>query len=248
MYGPIFYTAGRTDAMNHAEAILRRQGCQFASKPDLSVTHLLLGVPAFETDGSLKGGGFLEDVLPSLSPQVKIYGGMLEGHISQALQTIDLLQDPFYVAENAQITAHCAVKLAMNKLPCILPGCPVLVIGWGRIGKCLAKLLRDMGARVTVAARKASDRAMLEALGYDSLSTEGLGYSLVRFRVVFNTAPELILSAEDMQTAGADCLKIDLASTPGMEGQDVIHARGLPGRFAPESSGALIAKTLLRLR
>lgn len=248
MYGPIFYTAGRTDAMNHAEAILRKQGCQFASKPDLSVTHLLLGVPAFETDGSLKGGGFLEDTLPSLSPQVKIYGGMLEGHISQALQTVDLLQDPFYVAENAQITAYCAVKLAMNNLHCILSGCPVLVIGWGRIGKCLAKLLRDMGARVTVSVRKPADRAILDALGYDTLYTGDISNSLLRFRVIFNTVPQCILPAEAMQAVGADCLKIDLASTPGMEAQDVIHARGLPGRFAPESSGALIAKTLLRLR
>ena len=248
MYGPIFYTAGRTDAMNHAETILRKKGCQFASKPDLSVTHLLFGVPAFETDGSLKGGGFLEDILPSLSPQVKIYGGMLQGHIPETFQTVDLLQDPFYVAENAQITAHCAVKLAMSKLPFILHGCPVLVIGWGRIGKCLAKLLRDMGAHVTVSARKFSDRSILEALDYDSLDTGNLAYSLPRFRVIFNTVPTTVLSAQDMQFAEAECLKIDLASTLGMEAPDVIHARGLPGRLAPESAGALIAKTLLRLR
>lgn len=248
MYGPIFYTAGRTDAMLRAEAILRKQGCQFASEPELSVTHLLLDVPSFSADGSLRCGGSLADILPSLSPQVKICGGLLEEHIPDGYQAIDLLTDPFYIAENARITAHCAVRLAMNQLPCVLYGCPVLIIGWGRIGKCLGELLRSMGARVTVAARKASDRAMLEALGYDSLSTEGLGYSLVRFRVIFNTAPELILSAEDMVHAPEDCLKIELASRPGMEAPDVIRAGGLPGKDAPESSAILIAKTLLRLQ
>lgn len=248
MYGPIFYTAGRTEALLRAEAILRKQGCRFASEPELSVTHLLLDVPSFAADGSLRCGGTLTNILPSLSPQVKICGGLLEGHIPDSYQAVDLLADPYYVAENARITAYCATRLAMDRLPCILYGCPVLIIGWGRIGKCLGKLLRDMGARVTVAARKASDRAMLEALGYDSLSTEGLGYSLVRFRVVFNTAPELILSAEDMVYAPEEQLKIELASRPGMEASDVIRAGGLPGKDAPESSGALIAQTLLRLK
>ena len=248
MYGPIFYTAARTEALLRAEAILRKQGCRFASEPELSVTHLLLDVPSFAADGSLRCGGTLTDILPSLSPQVKICGGLLEGHIPEGYQAVDLLADPYYVAENARITAYCATRLAMDRLPCILYGCPVLIIGWGRIGKCLGKLLRDMGARVTVAARKASDRAMLEALGYDSLSTEGLGYSLVRFRVVFNTAPELILSAEDMVYAPEEQLKIELASRPGMEASDVIRAGGLPGKDAPESSGALIAQTLLRLK
>jgi hypothetical protein len=41
-------------------------------------------------------------------------------------------------------------------------------------------------------------------------------------------------------------LKIDLASQPGIGGNDVIWARGLPGKNAPESSGKLIAQTVLR--
>ena len=44
-----------------------------------------------------------------------------------------------------------------------------------------------------------------------------------------------------------ECLKIELASVSGMEGDDVIIARGLPGIWAPETSGRLIARTVLRL-
>ena len=248
MYGPIFYTAGCTDALIRTETILRSQGCQFASEPNLCVTHLLLDVPSFREDGRLKCGISPDALLPSFSPQVKIYGGLLSGKLPMEYQTVDLLADPFYTAENARITAHCAVRLAMEKLPRVLYGCPVLIIGWGRIGKCLAELLHAMGALVTVAARNPSDRAMLDALGYDTLPTEGLGYSLLRFRVIFNTAPELVLPAEAMSYASCDCLKIDLASQPGMEAPDVLWARGIPSKDAPESSAALIAKTILRLR
>ena len=43
------------------------------------------------------------------------------------------------------------------------------------------------------------------------------------------------------------CLKIDLASCPGILARDTIYARGLPGIHAPESSGQLIADTVFRL-
>ena len=44
-----------------------------------------------------------------------------------------------------------------------------------------------------------------------------------------------------------EALLMDLASLRGIEGDRVIWARGLPGKDAPESSGALIAKTVIRL-
>lgn len=244
---PVFYTAGRTDAMRCAQRLLKKKGLRFAPLPDRSVTHLLLGVPAFEPDGSLKGGGWLEDVLPLLSPDVTVCGGLLDKGVPEGYEKVDLLKDPGYVAENARITAYCAVRLAMRKLPVVLWRCPVLVIGWGRIGKCLAHLLQSMGALVTVATRKETDRAMLSALGYDAIDVQSLGNGLTRFRVIFNTAPAMILPAEELHDCAEDCLKIDLASCPGIEAPDVIWARGLPSKDVPESSGELISRTLLRL-
>jgi dipicolinate synthase subunit A len=158
---------------------------------------------------------------------------------------VDILTDGDYLAQNADITAHCAVKAALQRLPVTLKGLPVLVVGWGRIGKCLGQLLRSMGAAVTIAARKASDRAILAALGYEILDTAALGYELVRFRLVFNTADAMVLPRQALEYCRADCLKIDLASKLGLGGDDVIWARGLPGKEAPESSGALIARSVI---
>ena len=45
----------------------------------------------------------------------------------------------------------------------------------------------------------------------------------------------------------ADAVAVELASTPGMAGDNIISALGLPGKMAPESSGKLIAETFLRL-
>lgn len=248
MNGPIFYSAGHTDALRHAVTILREKGCQFSPQPDGTVTHLLLGVPSFEPDGTLKGGGSLLPLLDALSPDVTVFGGNLSSPLLSGRKTVDLLADPLYLAENADITAHCGVKLAVSRLPVILKGCPVLVIGWGRIGKCLARLLRQMGAIVTVAARQESHRAMLLTLGYDAEDSTALGYGLLRYRLIFNTVPSTVLPKEALEHCRPDCLKIDLASKLGIEAPDVIWARGLPNKDAPESSGTLIARTILRLR
>lgn len=247
MNGPVFYTAGHTDALDYAACELANKGCTIADAPDKTVTHLLLPVPSFEADGTLKGGGNLVQTLEHLSRNVTVLCGNPGNFIPAGYKSVDLLQDPLYVAENADITAHCAVKLAMSKLPMIMRGCHVLVIGWGRIGKCLADLLKNMGAIVTVAARKEQDRAILSVLGYDTENIRSLGYGLLRYDVIFNTVPVKVLPKEATVYCKPECLKIDLASELGIEGEDVIWARGLPSKDAPVSSGKLIARTVLRL-
>jgi dipicolinate synthase subunit A len=246
MNAPVFCTAGQSDALQYAIDFLKHKGCTVIPQPDKTASHLLLPVPSFDESGRLRGGGDLASALELLPRNVTVLGGNFGDFAPAGYRCVDLLQDPFYLAENADITAHCAVKLAQSHLSVTLRRCPVLVVGWGRIGKCLAALLKSMGAAVTVAVRKPSDRAMLEALGYESLSINTLSYELLRFRVVFNTAPVMVLSKEKTQHCRPDCLLIDLASTLGIEADDVIWARGLPSKDAPESSGELIARTVLR--
>ena len=158
-----------------------------------------------------------------------------EGKLLAAI--IDLLEDPEYLAENAAITAHCALSIAAQLLPVTLADAHPLVLGWGRIGKCLAKLLHAMGACVTVAARKESRRVMIDALGYKSCAVEDIHTE--NYRLIINTVPAMVLPK-----APGTALKIDLASVQGIGGAEVLQARGLPGRLAPESSGALIAQLI----
>ena len=219
--------SGNSAALSYAVHSLEKSGFETLMQPDAAVTHLLLPVPSPVADS----------VLARLPKTVTVIGGNLPV-LEQPV--IDLLKDPTYVSKNAGITAHCAIKLAINKLTCILPDCKTLIIGWGRIGKCLAKLLRDMGCPVTVAARKEADRAMLAALGYDNCSIEETDTEA--FDLIFNTAPEMLFPE-----CPGNALKIDLASKLGLGGSDVLWARGLPGKMAPISSGQLIAETVLRL-
>ena len=233
----VFYCAGSSKALIYAAAFLMEEGAVFLPCPDHTVTHLLLPVPSFNKDGSIRGGGDINEILSQLPKTVTVIGGNLRRSELADYEVLDLLEDSWYLARNASITAHCTLELALAKLPVTLEKCPVLIIGWGRIGKCLAKLLRALGACVTVAARKETHRVMAEALGYGSCTIEGIHTE--KYRLIINTVPAMVLPS-----APGTALKIDLASTPGIAGKDVVQARGLPGLLAPESSGALIAQTV----
>ena len=228
--------AGVTEANRFAGEYLASLGIPIV--PMHQAREVLLDIPSMEGPGILRGGRRLADL--TFSPQASIYGGNLQEFPGG--NTTDFLQDPLYLAENAAITADAAVALMKQKLP----GSSLLILGWGRIGKCLARKLRELGADVTVAARKETDRAMLKALGYHSADPVFLRDSLPHYQGIVNTVPAFLLGKEELDT----CIgfKMDLASRRGLEGDDVLWARGLPGKYAPEASGALIARTFLRLR
>ena len=225
----LLYPIGKTEAAAHAADLLKQSGIPLIYHPSPEVTHLLLDIRPGQDP-------YLSYILSMLPPSTIVIGGNvnLPEH-----KVWNFLEDETYLARNAAITAHCAIKSALPHLQATLADTPTLVIGWGRIGKCLARLLRAMDCPVTVAARKETDRAQLQALGYTVQDTTKLNPG--PYGLIFNTVPAPVLP--EAQTAA---LKIELASTDGIAGPDVITARGLPGKLAPLTSGKLIAETILR--
>lgn len=243
----VICAAGGSAAVTHALRALGQRGIHTVEKPEADVTHLLLPAPAFGADGRIRGGGVLEHILADLPQSVTVVGGKLSHPALDGYEKLDLLEDGLYLAKNGAITADCAMRVAAERLPVVWDGCPVLILGWGRIGKCLAAQLKAAGAAMTVAARKAADRDMLRALGYGAEKPERLRHGLAAFRVIFNTVPAPVLKAEQLRHCRRDCIKIELASVPGIPGGDVISALGLPGKMVPESSGLLMAQSIIRL-
>ena len=237
MKQPVFCTAGDTAALRNARNFLQKLGYTVSAEPSAAVTHLLLPVPSLEADGTIKGGQRLEDSLKTLPEDVTVLGGNLP---ILPCRQVDFLQDEFYLGENAAITAQCTVRLILQHRD-MISGSAALIIGWGRIGKRLAPMLKELGADVTVAARKQADLAAASELGYGTI--KAATWNAQRYDIIINTAPAPIM---DQQEARADALLIDLASVKGIAGDRVIWARGLPNKEAPDASGILIAKTALR--
>ncbi len=220
MKKPIFCTAGSSNALFFARKNLTAWGYTVLPEPSGEATHLLLPVPT------------PPEALQSLVPGVTILGGNLP---PLPCPSVDLLQDAHYLQENASITADCALELAAEYLN--PKNARVLIIGWGRIGKCLSSLL----PQATVAVRRKETYRELQQRNIPALMLPLA--DAAEYDLLFNTAPAPIFH----QDAGKpDAVLIDLASRRGFLGDRVIWARGLPGKMAPAASGSLIAKTALR--
>ncbi len=228
------YCAGSSPANHFAERFLTSAGFPLAYG-EMDAQAVLLDVPTREEA--------LENALDKYGENVVILGGNFSDEKISHRKHLDLLKDENYLAANAAITAHCAIRLAMTALPVILPQAKTLVLGWGRIGKVIAQLLRQMGTPLTVTARKEKDIAALRSLGYHVCKAEEA--PLEGVRLIINTAPQVLLSKKQLEKCPL-AVKLDLASKKCLFGEDTLWARGLPGIHAPESSGRLIADTIER--
>lgn len=232
------YCAGKSSACSHACHYLSKAGFSIADSPDWNTKHLLLDVPSF-----LPGSWTLtslDTLLSSLPENITVWGGNLNHSSLENYQTIDLLKDETYLTKNADITADCTIPIAESVLDHPWDKAKVLIIGWGRITKSLSRKLKSFGCDITISSRSASHQEEANASGfYTTFSPDDTH----PYHLIVNTAPAHVLTVHEDSAS----VFIDLASVKGIEGSNVIWARGLPGKYAPERSGKLIADTILRL-
>ena len=95
----------RNQAISYAAAYLSALGHQTSVYPARNTAYLMLPVPSFPN-----GAQYLESLLPEISVNTTIIGGNLDTPLLTRYRTIDLLKDPYYLAQNAAITAECAIQ------------------------------------------------------------------------------------------------------------------------------------------
>lgn len=238
-HGPILCIP-RTEAVRRAGDYLSEAGFPITRTPAPDISHVLLPVPSFSA-----GDEYLAHFLADLPDDVIISGGNLSSPLLEGYTTIDFLKDPYYLAENAAITAACTLRILENELgSSTIKSKQILIIGWGRIGKCLCRLFEKQSSSVTVAARKDSDRAIISALGNRSISINEAAAEAEAYDIIINTVPAMVLPEIKCKE---DALLLELASKPGMSGKNILDCRGLPSKIDPDASGRLIAKTFCRL-
>ncbi len=185
----------------------------------------------------------------------------IAGHISERVRQksefynitlIDYLEREEMSVLNALPTAEGAIQIAMEEMPITLHDSKALVLGFGRIGKVLSKMLSGIGARVYVEARKYHDLAWISGYGYTPVHLNSLSNVVGDMDIIFNTIPHLILDDKKLSRIGTNTLIIDLASKPGgidleaakMYSLKTIWALSLPGKVAPLTAARYIRKTI----
>jgi len=155
-----------------------------------------------------------------------------------------------YALLNAVPTAEGALKIAIENTPFTLWKSSALVIGYGRVGKILADRLKKVGCDVTISARKPSDLALADALGFKYINTEHLNLKKLKYNIIFNTVDVKVIEDEALKKAKCELI-VELSTHGGFSmqaaeeyGINAIKAPGLPGHIAPQTAAEILSNTV----
>ena len=205
---------------------------------------------------ALEAAGYtVARIAPDEIAQAKACGSLIVGGgLPTGSGCCDYLQNEAFLYDNARLTAEGALMLLGSHTKGSLFGADVGVIGMGRIAECLCLLLRAVGARVTVYARRAEALSRARALGAEIVRfREHLPDGVMQHEMISNTVPHVLFGAELLALARHNTLLLELASAPGgfdraavaEMGLLYINGQGLPGKYAPRAAGELIAAYVL---
>lgn len=199
---------------------------------------------------------YINEIFKCIDKNQLFIAGRISDKISHMAQvynvyTVDMLEREEMAILNAIPTAEGAIQIALEEMPTTLHNSNALVLGFGRIGKTLAKVLTGMGANVYVEARKYSDLAWIRNYGYKPVLLSELVNTVKSINVLFNTIPSIILNNDVLKALNSNCLIIDLASKPGGVdfekakelGLKAIWALSLPGKVAPVTAAEFMKDT-----
>lgn len=249
-----------TYALEKAEE-LKSLGCNSLQEAIASSEIIMSSIP-LSKDGSHVNTPLSSESLTIKELQQNLKGKkFMAGRIPENLkndkeiETYDFLEIEEYAILNAIATAEGAIQIAMEEYPKTLSGSNILVMGFGRIGKVISKMLQGIGANVFCEARKNEDLAYIKAYGYAPVHLHDLDQMLGQFDIIFNNIPVQILDKKRLDLVKKDALLIDLASAPG--GIDFEYAKtkkiktiwalALPGKCAPISAAEYIRDTIYRI-
>lgn len=190
----------------------------------------------------------------------RIIAGSIKPEMYQSIdntntEIIDLLNREELAVMNAISTSEGAIQIAMEETTTTIHDSNVLILGFGRIGKILAKMSEGVGANVYCEASENLDLAWIKAYGYNPVHKNELAKNLTKYDIIINTIPEMMIDEKKMKKIRKDCVIIDLASNPGgidrnaakKLGIKMIWALSLPGKVAPLTSAEYIKDTLYNI-
>lgn len=203
---------------------------------------------------------FLNEHAAALPPHCTVYTGMARTYLRELcarseLKLVELLARDDVAIYNSIPTAEGALMMAIQHTDFTIHGSDCMVLGMGRTGFTMARVLQGLGAKVKVGVRLEEEAARAVAMGWKPFMTRDLLTEQGGTDLIFNTIPSMIITAQILSKMSQQTVIIDLASAPGgcdfryaeKRGIKALLAPGLPGIVAPKTAGTIMANTLVQL-
>ena len=185
-----------------------------------------------------------DEILSSINNNAHIFGGMCD-NLNFSGKITDYNCDEFFTLKNALYTAESAVALAIMNTDFSLNNAEILILGNGRIGKYLSKILSSFCDNITVSARREKDFKYIQNHKLKSVNTNEIS-SLENYDVIFNTIPERSLLDTAINSISNNTLVIDLSSkNSGLKNSSrYIDAKALPCKYCEQSAAETLYHTI----
>ncbi len=220
---------------------------------------------------AVKGGEYLNersdtetpfrDILDAAEKDCVVFAGRADAAFSGAcrergLQFVDYYESEPLTVKNAWLTAEGALFIYMSEKKVSVMGSRILVLGSGRVAKCVSGAFAALGAHVTVMARNSGELAWAQLWGRDTVDISDVNARKREFAsgydAIVNTIPVAFITGCSLHVIPDETLIIDLASSPyGVDvteaarcGKNAQRAASLPGKYAPESAARIISEVI----
>ena len=203
---------------------------------------------------------YVEDLFREMKPGQVFIAGFIKPEVKllaqdYGIEIIDMLEREELLILNAIPTAEGAIKIAIEETEITLHNSRTVVIGYGRIGTVLSRMLSGMGAKVSVVTNTAHAAAAAESAAHEVIPFEEMEKALPQADIIFNTVPQIILDETNLPKVKKSTLIIDLSSSPnGVDasaarklGVKTLFANSLPGKTAPITTAKYIYDTIERI-
>lgn len=262
--GNIIYTYG----LEKAKELKENSTIKFCSTLEEIVDKdidIAIGPIPFSSDGKSINMPFsnqklqVKELLDKLNKKTLIAGSIstqvCEIAKDKNIDIIDIMKREELAVLNTIATAEGTIQIAIENTEKIIHGSEILILGFGRVGKILAKKMEALSAKVTCAVRRKEDIAWAKAYGYNQININTIGENLSKYDIIINTVPDLILNKERLKYVKKECLLIDLASNPGgidreetkQKNLKFIWALALPGKVAPITTAQFLKDTIYNI-
>lgn len=226
---------------------------------------LILPIAGVDNDGLIKSMSkdkleLTVEIVKSIPKNALILVGMISPYLLKmkerySLNLVGTIELDDLAILNSIPSVEGALAKAIELTSITIHGSKSMVIGFGRVGLTLARVLNSLGSETIVAARNSAQLARAIEMNCKIIEMGNMECELYDMDIVFNTVPSLILPREKLKLLNKDCVVIDLASAPGgldykaanELGITAYLAPGLPGRVAPKTAGEILGDVYPRL-
>ncbi|MDR2046872.1 MAG: hypothetical protein LBP79_03070 [Clostridiales bacterium] len=167
------------------------------------------------------------------------------------IKFVNVFDEEGFACKNAMITADGALMLVAENTEIVFADMKILIIGFGRVGKALAKSFKALSCKVDVLTFDGSEYAAAPLLSDGQYRSFG-DLRFDEYDAAINTVPARLINKHIAARFKEDVFLLELASEPGgfdrealkKSGVNFVRATGLPAKAAPVSAGKILLESI----